>query len=89
MIPNQLLLFPSTKASQLRLQEAIQQSEEEIQMHARELFVVVDSVSKYKEHVESKISEMRISLSETAASISDAYKGSLPAQFTGSGNASQ
>ncbi|XVE94020.1 hypothetical protein REPUB_Repub01dG0244300 [Reevesia pubescens] len=66
------------KASQLRLQEAIQQSEEEIQMHARELFLVVDSVSKYKEHVESKISEMRVSLSETAAAVSDAYKGSLP-----------
>ncbi|XVF68097.1 hypothetical protein PTKIN_Ptkin10aG0175900 [Pterospermum kingtungense] len=76
------------KASQLRLQEAIHQNEEEIQTHARELFMVVDSVSKYKEHVESKISEMRISLSETAAAISDAYKGSLPAQFTGSGNAS-
>ncbi|XVF00738.1 hypothetical protein REPUB_Repub04eG0027300 [Reevesia pubescens] len=76
------------KASQLRLQEAIRQSEEEIQMHAHELFTVVDSVSKYKEHVESKISEMRVSLSETAAAISDAYKGSLPAQFTGSGNAS-
>ncbi|XWS55201.1 hypothetical protein CRYUN_Cryun10bG0154300 [Craigia yunnanensis] len=76
------------KASQLRLQEAIQQSEEEIQMHAHELFMVVDSVSKYKEHVESKISEMRVSLSETAATISDAYKDSLPAQFIGSGNAS-
>ncbi|XP_022762909.1 kinetochore protein ndc80 [Durio zibethinus] len=77
------------KASQLRLQEAIQQSEEEIQMHARELFMMVDSVSKYKEHVESKISEMRVSLSETAAAVSDAYKGSLPAQFSGTANASQ
>ncbi|GMJ12652.1 hypothetical protein like AT3G54630 [Hibiscus trionum] len=75
------------KASQLRLQEAIQQSEEEIQMHARQLFMVVDSVSKYKEHVESKISEMRAGLSETAAAISEAYKGSLPVQFTGSFNA--
>ncbi|KAB2091910.1 hypothetical protein ES319_A03G227600v1 [Gossypium barbadense] len=75
------------KASQLRLQEAIQQSEEEIQIHARQLFMVVDSVSKYKEHVESKISEMRVSLSETAAAVSDAYKGSLPAQFPGSANA--
>ncbi|TYG81253.1 hypothetical protein ES288_D02G284200v1 [Gossypium darwinii] len=75
------------KASQLRLQEAIQQSEEEIQIHARQLFMVVDSVSKYKEHVESKISEMRVSPSETAAAISDAYKGSLPAQLPGSANA--
>ncbi|XVE48708.1 hypothetical protein DITRI_Ditri01bG0023900 [Diplodiscus trichospermus] len=76
------------KASQLRLQEAIRQSEEEIQMHARQLFMVVDSVSKYKEHVESKISEMRVSLSETAAAVSDAYKGSLPAQFTACANPS-
>ncbi|KAH1122780.1 hypothetical protein J1N35_005940 [Gossypium stocksii] len=69
------------KASQLRLQEAIQQSEEETQMHARELFMLVDSLSKYKQHVESKISEMRISLSETTAAVSDAYRGTLPAQI--------
>ncbi|MBA0642699.1 hypothetical protein Goklo_027046, partial [Gossypium klotzschianum] len=69
------------KASQLRLQEGIQQSEEETQMHARELFMLVDSLSKYKEHVESKISEMRISLSETTAAVSDAYRGTLPAQI--------
>ncbi|KAE8668341.1 putative Transcription factor ICE1 [Hibiscus syriacus] len=75
------------KASQLRLQETIQQTEEEIQMHARQLFMVVDSVSKYKEHVESKISEMRISLSETAAVVSEAYKGSLPVQISGGASA--
>ncbi|KAE8706631.1 hypothetical protein F3Y22_tig00110391pilonHSYRG00126 [Hibiscus syriacus] len=75
------------KASQLRLQETIQQTEEEIQMHARQLFMVVDSVSKYKEHVESKISEMRISLSETAVVVSEAYKGSLSEQITGGASA--
>ncbi|MBA0551112.1 hypothetical protein Golob_022009, partial [Gossypium lobatum] len=69
------------KASQLRLQEEIQQSKEETQMHVRELFMLVDSLSKYKEHVESKISEMRISLSETTAAVSDAYRGTLPAQI--------
>ncbi|KAG8503810.1 hypothetical protein CXB51_001905 [Gossypium anomalum] len=69
------------KASQLRLKEAIQQSEEETQMHARELFMLADSLSKYKQHVESKISEMRISLSETTAAVSDAYRGTLPAQI--------
>ncbi|TYJ50214.1 hypothetical protein E1A91_A01G190400v1 [Gossypium mustelinum] len=69
------------KASQLRLQEAIQQSKEETQMHARELFMLVDSLSKYKQHVESKISEMRVSLSETTAAVSDAYRGTLPAQI--------
>ncbi|PPS15913.1 hypothetical protein GOBAR_AA04647 [Gossypium barbadense] len=69
------------KASQLRLQEAIQQSKEETQMHARELFMLVVSLSKYKQHVESKISEMRVSLSETTAAVSDAYRGTLPAQI--------
>ncbi|KAK7328238.1 hypothetical protein VNO77_22340 [Canavalia gladiata] len=69
------------KTSELKLQEAIKQSEEEIQMRARELFQLIDSVSKYKEHVGSKISEMRRDLSETVAFVSDAYRGSFPAQF--------
>lgn len=69
------------KTSELRLQEAIRQSEEEIQMRACELFTLVDAVSKYKEYVESRISEMKSELAETAVAVSDAYKGSLPAQF--------
>ncbi|KAJ7946657.1 kinetochore protein NDC80-like [Quillaja saponaria] len=69
------------KASKLKLQEAIKQTDEETQMHARELFILVDSVSKYKEYMESKISEMKNDLAKTAAAVSDAYKGSLPARF--------
>lgn len=68
------------KISKLKLQEAIKETEEEIQMCASELFRLVDSVSKYKEHVGSKISEMRRNLSETAAAVSDAYRGSFQAQ---------
>ncbi|KAL2342163.1 hypothetical protein Fmac_010103 [Flemingia macrophylla] len=41
------------KTSESKLQEAIKQSEEEIQKHASELFQLVDSVSKYKEHTKS------------------------------------
>ncbi|TKY71311.1 Kinetochore protein NDC80-like [Spatholobus suberectus] len=67
------------KTSELKLQEAIKQTEEEIQMRASELFQLVDSVSKFKEHVSSKFSEMRRDLSETAAAVADAYKGSFPA----------
>ncbi|KAL2324771.1 hypothetical protein Fmac_023829 [Flemingia macrophylla] len=63
------------ETSESKLQEAIKQSEEEIQKHASELFQLVDSVSKYKEHVSSKISEMRRDLAETASAVSDAYKG--------------
>ncbi|KAL5787524.1 hypothetical protein ACOSP7_004473 [Xanthoceras sorbifolium] len=69
------------KASKLKLQEAVRQSEEEIQIRACELFALVDSVSKHKEYMESKISEIKSSVSETAASVSEAYKNSLPAQF--------
>ncbi|KAG6651963.1 kinetochore protein NDC80 homolog [Carya illinoinensis] len=77
------------KNSELRLQDAIRQSEEDIQRHAYELFRLVDSVSRYKEYVESKISEMKSNLAEAAVTISDAYKGSLPAQFASVLNANQ
>ncbi|XP_031265420.1 kinetochore protein NDC80 homolog [Pistacia vera] len=69
------------KVSELKLQEAIRRSEEEIQTRACELFALVDSVSKYKEYMESKILEMKSSLSETALTVSEAYKNSFPPQF--------
>lgn len=69
------------KAAELKFQEAIRQSEEEIQTRAVELFALVDSVSKYKEHTESKIAEMKNGLSETALAVSETYKNSLPLQF--------
>jgi kinetochore protein NDC80 len=76
-----LNFYVSVKTSELRLQEAIRESEEKIQMNARELFTMVDAVSKYKEYAESRISEMKSELAETAVAVSDAHKGSLPAQF--------
>ncbi|PON60257.1 Kinetochore protein Ndc [Parasponia andersonii] len=69
------------KTSKLKLQEAIKQSEAEIQMCAFELIALVDSVSKYKEHMQSKLLEMKNDVSETAAALSDAYKGSWPPKF--------
>lgn len=63
------------------LQEAISQSEEEIQIRAYDLFTLVDSVSRYKEHMESNISEMKTNIAEAAVAVADAYKGSLPARF--------
>ncbi|KAJ0075906.1 hypothetical protein Patl1_34257 [Pistacia atlantica] len=69
------------KVSELKLQEAIRRSEEEIQTRACELFALVDSVSKYKEYMESKILEMKSSLSETALTVSEAYKNYFPPQF--------
>ncbi|KAJ8754952.1 hypothetical protein K2173_015464 [Erythroxylum novogranatense] len=58
-IHNKHVSYISVKDSELKLQEAIKQGEEEIQMQAQELFKLVDSVSKYKEHVESKIVEIK------------------------------
>lgn len=71
-------MFP-LQTSELRLQEAIRQSEDDIQMRACELFALVDSISKYKEYIESKILEMKSNLSKAAVAVSDTYKGSLPA----------
>lgn len=70
------------KASESKLQEAIRQCEEEIQIRALDLFALVDSVSKYKERMESKISKMNKGISETALTVSEAYKNSLPAQLS-------
>ncbi|CAL5358409.1 unnamed protein product [Camellia sinensis] len=70
-----------SEGSEQKLQEAIIQDEEETQMCAQELFQLVDSVSKYKEYMASKILEMKSALSETVESVSDMYKGSLRAQF--------
>ncbi|KAF8019724.1 hypothetical protein BT93_G0427 [Corymbia citriodora subsp. variegata] len=70
------------KTSKIKQQEAIRESEEEIQKCAVELFSLVDMVSKHKEYMECKISEMKTSLSETANAISADYRGSLPAQMS-------
>ncbi|KAI6678652.1 hypothetical protein NL676_039448 [Syzygium grande] len=64
------------------LMEAIKESEEEIQRCAFELFSLVDMVSKHKEYMECKISEMKTNLSETAHSISADCRASLPAQMS-------
>ncbi|KAI4302887.1 hypothetical protein MLD38_038584 [Melastoma candidum] len=64
--------------SQKKLEEAIRESEEEIQKCAAELFAVVDSISKHKEYVEGKTAEMRGNVAETARFVSAAYKASLP-----------
>ncbi|GAB4842234.1 hypothetical protein Ancab_012200 [Ancistrocladus abbreviatus] len=65
------------KAAELKSRETMKQSEEEIQMCAYELFVLIDSVSKYKENMESKISEAKKDLIDIVKFISDAYKSTL------------
>ncbi|XP_045804577.1 kinetochore protein NDC80 homolog [Trifolium pratense] len=69
------------KTSELKLQETMRQTEEEIQVHAHELFKLIDSVSKYKEHIGSKVSEIKRELSETVTAVSDIYRDSFPEKY--------
>ncbi|KAK9682350.1 hypothetical protein RND81_10G067200 [Saponaria officinalis] len=64
----------SLKAAELKLQEETRKSEDETQRCAYELFALIDSVSRYKEHVEKTIMDMRKDLSETTEYISNVYK---------------
>ncbi|KAL9233720.1 hypothetical protein vseg_008678 [Gypsophila vaccaria] len=72
------------KAAELKLQEETRQSEEETQLCAYELFALIDSVSRYKEHVEKNILDMRNDLSETTEFISNAYKNTVSGRLIGS-----
>ncbi|GAV67378.1 Ndc80_HEC domain-containing protein [Cephalotus follicularis] len=69
------------KASEMKLQEVTKQTDDEIQICARELFTLVDSVSKHKEYMESKLSEMESDLSSTVSAIADAHRGFMSAQY--------
>lgn len=70
--------FSLPKASKAKLQETIAQTEEEVQLCARELFAVVDSVSKYKEYITSKVGMMKNDLAVAAGTIADMHKAGLP-----------
>lgn len=65
------------KSSQGKLDLAIKQSDEELQKCARELLMLVDSVSKYKESMESTVLDMRKELSDTVEAVTNAYNSSL------------
>jgi kinetochore protein NDC80 len=61
----------------------VRQTEEEIQVHAQELFKLIDSVSKYKEHVGSKVSKIKRELLETVTAVSVIYRDSFPEKYIG------
>ncbi|CDO97519.1 unnamed protein product [Coffea canephora] len=69
------------KASKVKLQETTVQIDEEVQLCARELFLLIDSVSKYKEYMASKIADMKNELLETVGAIADMHKASLSAKL--------
>ncbi|KVI01777.1 kinetochore protein NDC80 homolog [Cynara cardunculus var. scolymus] len=63
--------------SKARLQETKKRSEEEVEMCGVELLALIDSVSKYKELIRIKISEMKREVSETAGAIAQIHKASI------------
>lgn len=67
-----------SKASKAKLHETIAETEEEVQMCARELSAIVYRVSKYREYISSKIAMMKNDLAETAGAIADMHKAGLP-----------
>ncbi|XP_010246165.1 PREDICTED: uncharacterized protein LOC104589514 [Nelumbo nucifera] len=69
------------KTSKLKLHDVIKQCDEETQMCARELLMLIDTVSKHKEYMESTISQMKNELLETTGAVADAHKASLKLQF--------
>ncbi|KAF9593666.1 hypothetical protein IFM89_024483 [Coptis chinensis] len=69
------------KTSSAKLQDLIKKNDEEIQKCAHELLMLVDSVSKYKESMESTLLNIRRDVSETAEAITNVYKGSLAAEL--------
>lgn len=70
------------QTSEVKLQEAVKEGDEEIQRCAAELLTLVDSVSKYKEFMEGKVSEMTNAVSETAKAIAEARMVSLPKKIS-------
>ncbi|CAH2064126.1 unnamed protein product [Thlaspi arvense] len=69
------------KASELRLQEAVKQSEEKVQAFAAQLFALIDSISKHKEYMDSKMLEVKNGVTDTANAVSEIYKANLKKQL--------
>lgn len=69
------------KNRELSLQDVVRQNDEKTQTCACELLALIDSVSKYKEHMESTISGMKATLSDTAGAIAETHKASLSAKL--------
>ncbi|KAF8093712.1 hypothetical protein N665_0379s0006 [Sinapis alba] len=72
------------EASEVRLEEEVKQSEVEVQATAAKLFALIDSISKHKEYVDSKISEVKTRVADTASAVSEIYKASLKKHLGGS-----
>lgn len=77
-----LLFFHFTlQASKVKLQDVTMQTDGEVQLCARELFMLIDSVSKYKEYMASKIAEMKSELLVTVGAMAEMHKTSFSAKL--------
>ncbi|CAN8254567.1 unnamed protein product [Cochlearia groenlandica] len=65
------------RGSELRLKESEKQCDEEVKACASQLFKLIDSVSKHKEYMDSKISEIKTSVDNTASGVAEIYKTGL------------
>lgn len=68
-----------SQASKAKWHEVTAQTEEEVKLCSGEMFALIDSVSKYKEYMASKITQMKNELIETASNIADIHRGALQA----------
>ncbi|CAI8590457.1 unnamed protein product [Vicia faba] len=74
--------FDILKASELKLEETNRQCEEEVQMHGLELYKVIDSVTKYKEQLGSKVSKIKRELLKTVTEVANIYREAFPEKYS-------
>ncbi|CAI9304326.1 unnamed protein product [Lactuca saligna] len=65
------------RSSKVKLKETMMRNEEEVEMCGDELLALIDSVSKCKEFMVSKILKMKNEVSETGVDIAQVHKASL------------
>lgn len=72
------------KGCEQRLQEAVRESEDKTQICAQELLAVIDSVSEYKEYMESTIRGMKKDLGGTAQVVAEVHKAFVSVKLVSS-----
>lgn len=74
---NNNVCYAFVKSSKVKLKETMMRNEEEVEMCGDELLALVDSVSKCKEFMVSKISKMKNEVTETGVDVAQVHKASL------------
>ncbi|CAN8242257.1 unnamed protein product [Cochlearia groenlandica] len=66
---------------EIRLQESEKQRDEEVKACASQLLKLIDSVSKHKEYIDSKISKIKTGVANTKSGVAKIYKRSFKRQL--------